>query len=92
MFRKLTTWVLFILLEVCISAPSASDKTAPGTITPQALITARPQPHVPGTASNAIKTMNSFVESIQNEERPQDKENLGKKFGSLKVSPEPKIF
>jgi hypothetical protein len=92
MCRKLNPWFLFIVLEVSKAAPQAiaintpkaldtATLQAPGEGAPQSLIINAPMPHIPGTASNAIKTINNFIESIQNRERPHD-EDSGAKFGS----------
>ena len=78
MFRKLNPWFLFIMLEVSKAATQSPDTAAPqapGEDAPQALSTDAPNPHVPGTASNAIKTMNSFIEIIQNREKPDYEED-----------------
>ena len=85
MFRKLTPWFIFIMLKMSTAAPQAHDTVtpqAPGEDSPQAVITDAPMPHIPGTASKAIKTINSFIESIQNTERSHHKEDAGNTLGS----------
>ena len=75
MFRKLTTLFLFILLEVSKAAPQATGEDSPQVLSTEA-------PHAPDTASNAITTINSFIERIKNRGRTHDGEDAGNQFGS----------